>query len=61
MLLVFACLVSAGEQAAHWSDLSRVLAGRDVILGLQNGKRVKGSAVAVAADSIAAASMNGAT
>jgi len=59
MLLVFACLVSAGEQAAHWSDLSRVLAGRDVILRLQNGKRVKGSAVAVAADSITVRTSSG--
>lgn len=52
ILLVFACLASAGEQAVHWSDLSRILAGRDVILRLQNGKRVKGSTAAVAGDSI---------
>jgi hypothetical protein len=52
MLLAFACFASAAEQPVHWSDLGRLFSGRNVIIRLQNGKRVKGSAVAAGTDSI---------
>ena len=52
MLLAFACLVSAAEQRVHWSDLGQLISGKDVIIRLQNGKRVKGTAVIAGTDSI---------
>jgi hypothetical protein len=61
MLLAFACLASAEEQTIHWSDLGRLISGREVVVRLQNGKRVKGSAVAAGMDSIRVRTSGGET
>ncbi len=53
LLLAFSCLASATEQAVHWSDLNSLITGKEVVVRLQNGKRVKGRTVAVGTDSLA--------
>jgi hypothetical protein len=58
-LLAFCCLASAKDRAAHWSDLDGLIIGKDVVVRLQDGKRVRGRAVAVAADSIAVQTSTG--
>jgi hypothetical protein len=52
LLLAFCCLASAAEREVHWSDLDRLIKGKEVVLRLQEGKQVKGRAVAVSTDSI---------
>jgi hypothetical protein len=52
-LLAFCCFVSAKEQVVHWSDLARLITGKEVLLRLQDGKRVKGQVMVVTVDSIA--------
>ena len=52
LLLTFCCLASAKEQAVHWSDLAPLITGKEVVVRLQNGKRVKGRMVTVGADSL---------
>jgi hypothetical protein len=61
MLLAFVCIASAGEQTVHWSDLGRLISGKEVIVRLQNGKRVKGSAVGAGLDSITVRTSGGET
>jgi hypothetical protein len=51
-LLSFSCFASAAEKSVHWSDLDSLIAGREVVVQLQDGKRVKGSTVRVGADSM---------
>jgi hypothetical protein len=52
ILLAFSCLASATEQAVHWSDLNQLITGREVVVRLQGGKRVKGRTVAVGINSL---------
>lgn len=53
LLVTFSGLVPAAEKAVHWSDLDRLITGKEVVLQLQDGKKVKGSAGAVNGDAIA--------
>jgi hypothetical protein len=52
ILLACSCLAMPNEIAVHWSNLERIIGGKNVVLGLRDGKRVKGSTVSVEADSI---------
>jgi hypothetical protein len=52
LLLACCCLASATEQAVHWSNLGNLITGREVIVRLQDGKRVKGNAVTIGTSSL---------
>ena len=59
LLLALSCLVSASEQAVHWSDLNLLLTGKEVVIRLPDGKRVKGRTVAVQADALVVGTSTG--
>jgi hypothetical protein len=59
ILLAFSCLASSAERAVHWSELNGLINGKEVIVRLQDGKRVKGRTVAVNADSVVVGTSNG--
>ena len=52
--IVLACsqLALAGETSVHWRDLGPLLIGKDVILTLADGERVKGTAESIDAVSV---------
>lgn len=52
VLLVCSSLVMAGETSVHWSDLSRVIGGKEVVVRLAEGKQMKGSAVSIEGESL---------
>jgi hypothetical protein len=57
--LAFSCLASATEQAVHWSDLNQLITGKEVVVRLQDGKRVKGRTAAVGTDSLVVGTSTG--
>jgi hypothetical protein len=59
ILLTFSWLASATEQAVHWLDLNRVIVGKEVVVRLQGGNRLKGQAVAVNANSLVVGTSTG--
>ena len=52
ILLMCSCLAMSKETAVRWSNLAGLISGRSVIIGLEDGKRIKGTVVSVEADSI---------
>jgi hypothetical protein len=52
ILLACAHLVQAGETSAHWRDLGPLIMGKDVVLTLAHGKRIKGSTESIEAESL---------
>lgn len=52
IVLAFSHLALAGETSVHWRDVGPLIMGKDVILSLANGKRVKGNTESIEADSL---------
>jgi hypothetical protein len=52
IFLACAQLALAGETSVHWRDLGSLLIGKDVILTLADGARVKGTAESIDAVSV---------
>jgi hypothetical protein len=53
ILLACSHFAMATEASIHWRDLGPMITGKDVILSLADGKRIKGRTASVDADSLA--------
>src|SRR6266849_1369807 len=52
LLVAYSQFAMAAETAVHWRELGPAIAGKDVSVSLTDGKRTKGSAFSVEADSL---------
>jgi hypothetical protein len=59
VLLVCAHAALASSSSAHWRDLGPLIADRDVVVALNDGKSVKGRTESVNADSVVIATRRG--
>lgn len=52
ILLVCSYAVAAKERSVHWRDLAPMIAGKDIVLSLTDGKQAKRNTLSVEADSL---------
>ena len=52
ILLLCSYVLAARETTVHWRDLGPMITGKDVVVILEDGKRVKGHTASIEADSL---------